>query len=604
MNQRDCSCFCSSCSSIFAIFFLLPLILISWASLTHPRVSSSAIKNGGHIGHGQVLHQTKEELINYDRRNKELMNTTTTKLKRLEAGLARARAEIRNSAKNSTQTSDPDYTPHGPIYWNANAFHRSYLEMEKTFKYFVYEEGDPPLFHTSTCESILAIEGIIMGQLEADNKFRTQNHEEAHVFFLPFSVYNMVQYIWERGSYDSSPFDRTINDYINVIAEKYPYWNRSRGADHSMVACHDWAPSESRFNYLLFHNSIRVLCNANTSEGFKPSKDVTLPEIYLPYGKLKPLGGPSPYQRPILAFFAGGGNHGPIRPILIEHWKNKTEDMQVYEYLPKGMSYDEIMKKSRYCLCPSGYEVASPRIAESLYTGCVPVLLKEGYVPPFSDVLNWDSFSISVPTSEIPNLRKILMGISQKRYLKLQKRGLQVRRHFLVNSPPKRFDCLSIAISVGLLALILVFELATPSSHSANLTRISSSDFNASSNSKGGDYNASTILEIMRDHYDLDYDDEMDSFHNVQVDREEQNNSSLHVEHHIIKYDESVNKSTNGSSSGPRKEYTKLERIELGLTRTRAVIGKAARNRTHVPDQDYTPQGPIYWNAAAFQRYY
>ncbi|KAK9153820.1 hypothetical protein Sjap_001300 [Stephania japonica] len=377
-----------------------------------------------------------------ERRHKELMNITscTNKLKRLEAGLARARAEIKKSVKNSTQASDPDYTPQGPIYWNPNAFHRSYLEMEKTFKYFVYEEGDPPLFHTSTCDSILAVEGIIMGLLEVDDKFRTQNQEDAHVFFLPFSFYYMVQYIWERGSYDSSPFDRTINDYINVIAEKYPYWNRSRGADHSMVACHDWAPGESRFNYLLFHNSIRVLCNANTSEGFKPSIDVTLPEIPLPYGRLKPLGGPSPSKRPILAFFAGGGNHGPIRPILLEHWKNKTDDMQVYEYLPEGMSYDEIMKKSKYCFCPSGYEVASPRIVESLYTGCVPVLLKEGYVAPFSDVLNWDSFSISVPTSEIPNLKKILMGISKKRYLKLQKRGLQVRRHFMVNSPPKRFD--------------------------------------------------------------------------------------------------------------------------------------------------------------------
>ncbi|KAK9153818.1 hypothetical protein Sjap_001298 [Stephania japonica] len=312
-----------------------------------------------------------------------------------------------------------------------------------------------------------------MSQLEAYVRFRTRNHEEAYVYFLPFSVYQMVQYIWVRGSYDSSPFDRTINDYINVVAEKYPYWNRSRGADHFMVACHDWkslnrtpdsmpswenekgkdwrlsstsmvntlqAPGESGFNYLIFHNSIRVLCNANTSEGFNPSKDVTLPEIYLPTGEMQPLGGPSPSQCPILAFFTGGGDHGPIRPILLKHWKNKTDDMQVYEYLPKDKSYDKMMKKSKYCLCPSGYEVASPRVDESLYTGCVPVLLKEGYVPPFSDVLNWDSFSISVPTSEIPNLKKILMGISQKRYLKLQKRGLQVRRHFVVNSPPKRFD--------------------------------------------------------------------------------------------------------------------------------------------------------------------
>lgn len=190
----------------------------------------------------------------------------------------------------------------------------------------------------------------------------------------------------------------------------------------------------------MFRHSIRALCNANTSEGFNPSKDVSLPEINLLTGETKGfIGGPSPSRRPILAFFAGG-LHGPIRPLLLKHWENKDKDIQVRQYLPKGISYYDMMKKSKFCICPSGYEVASPRIAEALYTGCVPVLISDHYVPPFSDVLKWKSFSVEIAVRDIPNLKKILVGISLRRYIRMQRKGIKVRRHFEVNFPPKRYD--------------------------------------------------------------------------------------------------------------------------------------------------------------------
>lgn len=199
-------------------------------------------------------------------------------------------------------------------------------------------------------------------------------------------------------------------------------------------------PLASSFVPFLYSKSIRVLCNANTSEGFNPSKDASFPEINLQTGEIKGwIGGPSPSHRPILAFFAGG-LHGPIRPILLEYWKNLDEEIQVHEYLPMGMHYYEMMKKSKYCICPSGYEVASPRIVEAIYTGCVPVLISDNYVPPFSDVLNWKSFAVVITSQEIPNLKRILKGISPRQYITMHRRGVIVRKHFEVNSPAKRFD--------------------------------------------------------------------------------------------------------------------------------------------------------------------
>ncbi|XP_012485465.1 probable glycosyltransferase At3g07620 isoform X1 [Gossypium raimondii] len=367
-----------------------------------------------------------------------------SKLERNEANLARVRSSIKQAAlvRNLTSThQDPDYVPHGPIYRNANAFHRSYLEMEKVFKIYVYKEGEPPIFHNGPCRSIYSSEGRFIHELEKGNFYTTEDPDEALVYFLPFSVVMLVQYLYEPETSNTDAIGRTVVDYIDVISGKYPYWNRSLGADHFMLSCHDWGPRTSSYVPHLFHKSIRVLCNANTSEGFNPSKDASFPEINLLTGEVEGLlGGPSPSHRSILAFFAGR-LHGYIRYLLLNEWKDKRDpDVQVFDQLPKGVSYMSKLKNSRFCLCPSGYEVASPRIVEAIYAECVPVLISDNYVPPFSDVLNWKSFSIQIAVKDIPNIKKILMGVSQRQYLRMQRRVKQVQRHFVVNATPKRYD--------------------------------------------------------------------------------------------------------------------------------------------------------------------
>lgn len=366
-----------------------------------------------------------------------------TKLERVEAILAKARLSIREAAQNKNTTSpdkDSDYVPQGPIYRNPNVFHRSYLEMEKSFKIYIYEEGEPPLFHDGPCKNIYTTEGRFIAEMEKGNLYRTKDPNEALVYFLPFSVVMMVKYLYVPGAHEYHAIGHTVSDYINLVSRRHQFWNRSLGADHFMLSCHDWAPHTTSYVPNLFNNSIRVLCNANTSEGFNPAKDVSFPEINLKFGELTGLlGGPSPSRRSILAFFAGR-HHGDIREILLEQWKGKDQDVLVYENVPKGVSYESMLKKSRFCLCPSGYEVASPRVVEAIYAECVPVLLSDGYVPPFSDVLNWNAFSISIPVKDIPNIKKILMNISQTQYLRMHRSVKQVQRHFVINDTPMRYD--------------------------------------------------------------------------------------------------------------------------------------------------------------------
>ncbi|GKE19134.1 exostosin-like protein, partial [Tanacetum coccineum] len=203
------------------------------------------------------------------------------------------------------------------------------------------------------------------------------------------------------------------------------------------------APFVSRGNPKLFKNFIRVLCNANSSEGFIPRQDVSMTEINAPLDNIpKTSTGQSPYNRSILAFFAGG-NHGVVRQKLFQHWGNNSDhDIQVYNHLPKDKNYTELLSQSKYCLCPSGYEVASSRATEAIYTGCIPVIIKDHYVLPYSDVLDWSQFSVQAPVDKIPDLKRILQEIPFSKYLEMQKRVLEVQRHFMVNIPAKHFDVL------------------------------------------------------------------------------------------------------------------------------------------------------------------
>lgn len=62
----------------------------------------------------------------------------------------------------------------------------------------------------------------------------------------------------------------------------------------------------------------------------------------------------------------------------------------------------------------------SPRIVEAIYNECVPVIIADEFVLPFSDILNWESFSLHVRESDIPNLKTILQNVTMERHAAMQ----------------------------------------------------------------------------------------------------------------------------------------------------------------------------------------
>ncbi|KAJ0687417.1 putative xylogalacturonan beta-1,3-xylosyltransferase [Helianthus annuus] len=134
--------------------------------------------------------------------------------------------------------------------------------------------------------------------------------------------------------------------------------------------------------------------------------------------------------------------HGNVRPVLLSHWGNDT-DMKIFSRLPhvKGnQNYIDYMKTSKFCICARGFAVHSPRVVESLFYNCVPVIISDNYVPPFFDVLNWESFAVFILEKEIPDLKRILLSISHEKYVEMYERVKKVQGHFFWHSKPVKYD--------------------------------------------------------------------------------------------------------------------------------------------------------------------
>lgn len=112
--------------------------------------------------------------------------------------------------------------------------------MENMLKVYIYQDGDRPIFHEPLLDGIYASEGWFMKLMEANKQFVTRDPGKAHLFYIPFSSRLLQQTLYVRNSHRRSNLIEYMKNYVDMIAGKYPFWNRTSGADHFVVACHDW----------------------------------------------------------------------------------------------------------------------------------------------------------------------------------------------------------------------------------------------------------------------------------------------------------------------------------------------------------------------------
>ncbi|KAJ7971902.1 Exostosin-like [Quillaja saponaria] len=339
-------------------------------------------------------------------------------------------------ARGPQSSSNGQYEKNNEVFHDRDIFLEDYKEMNRTLKIYVYPHRKDYAF----ANVLLPVDFKPGGNYASESYFKkvlmqshfiTKNPTVADLFFLPFSIARL-RHDPRVGVGGIQDF---IRDYMFNISQTYPYWNRTNGVDHFYVACHSIGRVAMEKAPEVKFNAIQVVCSSSYFlTGYIAHKDACLPQIWPREGEPPNL---VSSKRKKLAFFAGAIN-SPVREKLLQTWRNDSEIFAHFGRLTTPYA-DELLG-SKYCLHVKGFEVNTARIADSLYYGCVPVIIANYYDLPFTDVLNWKSFSVVVATLDIPLLKKILKGISSKEYLTLQSNVLKVRKHFQWHLFPVHYD--------------------------------------------------------------------------------------------------------------------------------------------------------------------
>lgn len=141
----------------------------------------------------------------------------------------------------------------------------------------------------------------------------------------------------------------------------------------------------------------------------KSSKVIPMPLIY--DSDLKP---DEEMEKKYLASYIGRPTH-KLREKLEKKLKNnnslyiKNLESMNSEFTEKDQHrFQKIMSQSYFSLCPRGYGPTSFRLYESLEMGVVPVYISDKHFLPFSEIVDWNDFSILLKPREITKLDKIL----------------------------------------------------------------------------------------------------------------------------------------------------------------------------------------------------
>ncbi|CAN1288438.1 Probable glycosyltransferase At5g03795 [Linum perenne] len=302
--------------------------------------------------------------------------------------------------------------------------------MEENFKVYIYTDGDPKTFYQTPRKLTgkYASEGYFFQNIR-ESKFRTKDPDQAHLFFIPISC-NMFQFIMavQGTSYENMTI--IVQNYVDSLIVKYPYWNRTLGADHFFVTCHDVGVRATEGVPFLVKNAIRAVCSPSYDVGFIPHKDVALPQILhmessnLLYFSNEKHG----FCRTVLGFWAGHRN-SKIRVILARVWENDTELDISNNRISRAtghLVYQKRFYKSKFCICPGGSQVNSARITDSIHYGCVPVILSNYYDLPFNDIINWHKFAVVLKEKDVYNLKQILKDIPHEQFVELNRNVAKV----------------------------------------------------------------------------------------------------------------------------------------------------------------------------------
>ena len=84
------------------------------------------------------------------------------------------------------------------------------------------------------------------------------------------------------------------------------------------------------------------------------------------------------------------------------------------------IKYPDVLSDSTFCIILDTEYDAGQTITESLHHGCIPVIVSDSIVLPFSEVIDWKRFSIRMYETDLSSVYETLSNVSTKRIVEMQ----------------------------------------------------------------------------------------------------------------------------------------------------------------------------------------
>ncbi|XP_047485553.1 exostosin-2-like [Penaeus chinensis] len=277
--------------------------------------------------------------------------------------------------------------------------------------------------------------------------------DEEHVAIKPMSkeFYEIIDAILNSEYYTSDPDEACIfippidtlnennlrKDEIAKALAMLPHW--SEGENHLLFNMMPGTPPEFDTTLNLARGKAIVGGGGFSSLTYRRGYDVSLP-VYNPAHqntpmKRKPLG-----KRQWLMVSSQPNIHRDYREDLeaqlLEKHTYEKDLLILDKCVPfsnltvrcRGSDmyqYPQILNDAKFCLVIRGGRLGQTTLYDAMQAGCVPIIIADSYVLPFSEVIDWKEAAVQIYEEDLPTLMQtIKTDISEKRLEEMHKQVL------------------------------------------------------------------------------------------------------------------------------------------------------------------------------------
>ena len=108
------------------------------------------------------------------------------------------------------------------------------------------------------------------------------------------------------------------------------------------------------------------------------------------------------------------------------------------------VDYMSLMGNSTFCLTPRGRRLGSFRFLEALSIGCIPVVLSNDWIKPFSEIIDWSTIIVNADERSVLQIPEMLRSFTPHQISRMKSKCLKVYNRYFSSVERIVFTTISI----------------------------------------------------------------------------------------------------------------------------------------------------------------